>query len=274
MTNRCKHCATPYTDSQGVDGFCCPGCQQVYLLIQQEGLGDYYRLQDRVAEPLKDRAQTDLDAAAFHRTQTELEGEAESARAVFAIEGMSCMGCAWLIERLCANQVGLDNAEASLSSYSLRLEWRSAEFDLAALGAELMRFGYRLASQPRCDDEGARISPLALRLLLTAVFAGNALLLAAYQQFVATREDGGGMVGLLSLVCLCFTLMLGAAPFIMSVYRAAQIRRWHSDCFVVVLIIAFGGFAFSYGLSVGAFLLSWFILVLICARWLEHAAFR
>ena len=38
MTDRCKHCATPYTESSGVDGFCCPGCQQVYLLIQQEDL--------------------------------------------------------------------------------------------------------------------------------------------------------------------------------------------------------------------------------------------
>ncbi len=269
MTHRCQHCATPYAEGSGVDGFCCAGCQQVYMLIQSEGWEDYYRWQDRVAQPLKDRSLAEVDAAALRSAQVEVEQGGEVGLAVFKVEGMSCMGCAWLIERLCANQAGLSEAEASLSRYSLRLQWRSAEFDLAALASELLRFGYRLDSKPRSDREVARISSLASRLLLTTVFVGNAFLLAAYQQFVDSGVGSGNVVGLLSLVCLCFTLMLGSAPFIMSVYRAMQIRRWHSDWFAVALIVAFGFYAFRFGLSMGAFLESLFVLVLISARWVR-----
>jgi Cu2+-exporting ATPase len=226
MTHRCKHCATPYTEGSGVDGFCCAGCQQVYMLIQQEGLGDYYRLQDRVAQPLKDRELTDVGVSALRRAQAEVEAGAETARSVFEIDGMSCMGCAWLVERLANSQAGCVKAVASLSKHSLTLEWRSADFDLSALGSELFKFGYRMHPTPADPDVASPVSPLALRCLLTLVFSGNALLLAAYEQFaVPAAGERIELLGLLSLICLCFTLLLGAAPFFMSVYRATQIRR-------------------------------------------------
>ena len=294
MKHRCQHCATPYAEGTGVDGFCCAGCRQVYALIQDEGLEDFYRWQDRAAQPLKDRALAEVDAATFRLVQQQVEqqnehpkgvaeGAAEdtaeaaaeaAAQASFHVEGMSCMGCAWLIERLCANQPGLLPAEASLSTYSLRLQWRGSEFDLAALASELLRFGYRLDAKPVNEFEAARVSPLALRLILTALFAGNALLLAAYQGLVASGDGIESLVGLLSLGCLSFSLILGGAPFFMSGYRAAQIRRWHSDWLAVALIGLFGLFAFSLGLIYGAALTSWFVLLLIFARWLATSQFK
>jgi Cu2+-exporting ATPase len=269
MPHLCQHCATPYAKGSGVDGFCCAGCQQVYQLIQDEGLDDFYRWQDRAAQPLKDRSLAQVDTAAWQTAQREVEQGGVVNRAVFNTEGMSCIGCAWLIERLCASQAGVERAQVSLSTHSLRLQWRSAEFDLVALGSELLRFGYRLDAKHRTGDEVARISPLAWRLLLTSIFTGNALLLAAYEQFVDSGAGRGHMASLLSLVCLCFTLILGASPFILSAYHAAHIRRLHSDWVAVALIVAFGVYAFSHGLSIGASLLSLLVLVLIFSRWIS-----
>ncbi|MGZ0657304.1 heavy metal translocating P-type ATPase metal-binding domain-containing protein [Coraliomargarita sp. W4R53] len=281
MTDRCKHCATPYTESSGVDGFCCAGCQQVYLLIQQEGLGDYYRLQDRVAQPLKDRALTELDAMALRSAQLSVEAEADSGQATFEVEGMSCMGCAWLVERLAGSQAGLVQATASLSQHSLALTWRSADFDLSALGSELFKFGYRIHSTPKDPNATPRLSPLALRFLLTLVFTGNSLLLAAYDQFAVTAENERiALLGLLSLICLCFTLLLGAAPFFLSAYRAIQIRRLHSDWIPVLMIVGAATFVIfkclyaGLALSLACFVISLFVCVLIGARWLGALIFR
>ncbi|WPJ94774.1 heavy metal translocating P-type ATPase metal-binding domain-containing protein [Coraliomargarita algicola] len=275
MTTRCKHCATPFAESSGVDGFCCAGCRQVYQLIQQEGLGDYYRKQDRVAQPLKDRVLTDVDVQALRRSQSELESSAESVRAVFEVEGMSCMGCAWLIERLACNQASCSQAVASLSQHTLTLEWRRADFDLSALGSELFKFGYRMSSTPMAPAASSRLSPLALRFLLTLVFTVNAAILAAYQQFATSAVgEGGALLGLLSLICLCFTLLLGAAPFFLSSYRAIQIRRWHSDWVPVAMILALSALVayqciFSVlVLSLGCFWIASLVCVLIGARWL------
>lgn len=290
MAAICRHCSTPYRVDSGVDGFCCAGCREVYSLICEEGLGNYYRKQDRIAEPLKDRALLPVDHAAFKQTQSQIETMANPsafdpeqsshldpnerpaadgpAQAAFTVSGMSCMGCVWLIERLAERQPGSVSAQVSLTRQTLEIIWLPGQFNLVSLAEELLRFGYRLDAKPLAADDRPRFSPLALRTLLSLVFTGNALLLAAYSEVAPTVA----LAELLSLACLCFTVLLGAAPFFQSVYRAAQIRRWHSDLVPTLLILA-ALIYLSYQLIFGQFSLNWsvfaaclLISVLVSAR--------
>ncbi len=272
MLNLCRHCATAYIQDSGVGEFCCSGCQQVYLLIKDGGLGDFYRLQDRASLPVKDRRLDDIDIDALRAAQRRVESSGgESVEVVFEIQGMSCVACAWLSERLAKNQTGLIEATASLSRHTLTLHWKRGAFDLSELGLELFKFGYHLRSTPKDPRSEPRISPLFLRLLLSLVFTSNALLLAAFSEYVIRKDEFVTLLHLLSMACLCFTLLLGAAPFFLSAYRAAKIRRLHSDWLPVAMIIAsFGYFSFvdSVGFSLAVFLLSGLVCVLITARWL------
>jgi cation transport ATPase len=152
------------------------------------------------------------------------------------------------------------------------LHWKRGAFDLSTLGSELFKFGYRLRATPKDPRKEPRLSPLALRLLLSLVFTSNALLLAAFSEYVIPKDQFVTLLHLLSLTCLCFTLLLGAAPFFLSAYRAAKIRRYHSDWLAVAMILAsFGyfGFVASLGFSSAVFLLSGLVCVLITARWLS-----
>lgn len=272
MLNLCRHCATAYIQDSGVGEFCCSGCQQVYLLIKDGGMGDFYRLQDRASLPVKDRRLDDIDIDALRAAQRRVESSGgESVEVVFEIQGMSCVACAWLSERLAKNQTGLIEATASLSRHTLTLHWKRGAFDLSELGLELFKFGYHLRSTPKDPRSEPRISPLFLRLLLSLVFTSNALLLAAFSEYVIRKDEFVTLLHLLSMACLCFTLLLGAAPFFLSAYRAAKIRRLHSDWLPVAMIIAsFGYFSFvaSVGFSLAVFLLSGLVSVLITARWL------
>lgn len=272
MLNLCRHCATAYIQDSGVGEFCCSGCQQVYLLIKDGGLGDFYRLQDRASLPVKDRRLDDIDIDALRAAQRRVESSGgESVEVVFEIQGMSCVACAWLSERLAKNQTGLIEATASLSRHTLTLHWKRGAFDLSELGLELFKFGYHLRSTPKDPRSEPRISPLFLRLLLSLVFTSNALLLAAFSEYVIRKDEFVTLLHLLSMACLCFTLLLGAAPFFLSAYRAAKIRRLHSDWLPVAMIVAsFGYFSFvdSVGFSLAVFLLSGLVCVLITARWL------
>jgi cation transport ATPase len=273
MQKLCRHCATAYKQDSGVGEFCCSGCQQVYLLIKDGGMDDFYRLQDRASQPMKDRPLDNVAIDALSAAQQAVEsGADESVKAVFELQGMSCLACAWLSERLAKNQSGLIEATASLSRHSLALHWKRGAFDLSTLGSELFKFGYRLRATPKDPRKEPRLSPLALRLLLSLVFTSNALLLAAFSEYVIPKDQFVTLLHLLSLTCLCFTLLLGATPFFLSVYRAAKIRRYHSDWLAVAMILAsFGyfGFVASLGFSSAVFLLSGLVCVLITARWLS-----
>ena len=272
MLNLCRHCATAYIQDSGVGEFCCSGCQQVYLLIKDGGLGDFYRLQDRASLPVKDRRLDDIDIDALRAAQRRVESSGgESVEVVFEIQGMSCVACAWLSERLAKNLKGLIEATASLSRHTLTLHWKRGAFDLSELGLELFKFGYHLRSTPKDPRSEPRISPLFLRLLLSLVFTSNALLLAAFSEYVIRKDEFVTLLHLLSMACLCFTLLLGAAPFFLSAYRAAKIRRLHSDWLpVAMIIVSIGYFSFvdSVGFSLAVFLLSGLVSVLIAARWL------
>lgn len=272
MQHLCQHCATPYKLSEGIGEFCCAGCEQVYLLIKEGGMSDYYRLQDRASQPIKDRTLAEVDLVALAEAQRKLEDEShEAVKAVFEVQGMSCLACAWLVERLAANQPALVEAKASLIRHTVSLQWKRERFDLGKLGSELFKFGYRLGSTPKDPNNEPRLSPLALRCLLSLIFTVNALLLAVFSEFVIQSEDYATLLHLLSSVCVCFTLLLGAAPFLLSAYRSAKIRRLHSDWLPVLWIVASIGYlaltaSVSYMLS--NFLISTLVCVLIFARWL------
>lgn len=273
MSHVCKHCASPYDPKHSVGEFCCAGCQQVYTLIQEEGFNEYYQWQDRSAEPLKDRELSDLDWEVFQSIQVSVEGEGALAQLSLRLEGMSCMGCVWLVERLARKSKGLHQVEVSLSRHLITLQWRpGAGFDLAKLGQELLRFGYRLGADPMKAEHF--ISPLTLRCVLTSLFTGNALLLALFDQLVGALDSGGGMVDLLSLLCLVFSLLLGASPFVVSAVRSVQIRRWHSDWVPSCLLICGLIFVLSQMLLAGlslswaAFLECLLVWILVSARWL------
>jgi cation transport ATPase len=272
MQNLCRHCATAYTQDSGIGEFCCSGCQQVYLLIKDGGMGDFYRLQDRASPPVEGRRLDDIDVDALCATQLTVESRGgESFEAVFEIQGMSCVACAWLSERLAKNQTGLIEARASLSRHTLTLHWKRGAFDLSELGLKLFKFGYHLRSTPKDPGSEPRISPLFLRLLLSLVFTSNALLLAAFSEYVIRKDEFLTLLHLLSVACLCFTLLLGAAPFFLSAYRAAKIRRLHSDWLpLVMIVVSFGyfGFVASVGFSLAVFLISGLVCVLLATRWL------
>ena len=96
-------------------------------------------------------------------------------------------------------------------------------------------------------------------------------LLAAFSEYVIRKDDFVTLLHLLSVACLCFTLLLGAAPFFLSAYRAAKIRRLHSDWIPVVMIVVsvgYFGFVASVGFSLAVFLISGLVCVLLSARWI------
>lgn len=233
MHSTCLHCSTSYERDSDIEGFCCAGCREVYALIKDEGLSDYYRMQDRAADPVKDRILSEVDSEALSRAQANVEQGATSGKASFSIAGLSCMGCVWLIQRLSIRQAGVIRAEASLNERKLALEWLPGQFDLKVLAAELQRFGYHL--EPVALKGRSGVSSLGVRLGLCAIFTLNTGVLSAYQYYVGYTN---GLVQLLSLVCLSFVFILGAMPFFLTTFRALRIRRLHADILPASLISA------------------------------------
>ena len=268
---QCKHCGSRYRPGSGEGEFCCGGCEHVYRLIQVGGFGEYYSQQDRVGQPVRERPFGSLDLVAVYQLQKQGESGAECQIAVH-IKGMSCMGCAWLVEQLSIRRPGVRFAQVGLDSSLLSLGWQAGAFDLCALAEDLHKFGYRITGD--VPSAGYVVSPLAVRLGLTLVFSLNGLLLA----FAAATGIGGESLGqlynLLIVVCMLFTLFTGGMVFVQPGWGALQLRRLHSDVVPALLLLVLFALAMTSLFFAGPWILlaSLYFIVLpamMLARWLS-----
>lgn len=70
----CRHCGAPLTDPRLAEsGFCCSGCAYVYRLVNEHGLGAFYRIKDPVTVPADAAVFQPRDYSWLHAAQKDAE---------------------------------------------------------------------------------------------------------------------------------------------------------------------------------------------------------
>jgi Cu2+-exporting ATPase len=275
MEATCQHCGTPYRPREGTGVFCCSGCEQVYRLIRDEGLDEYYHLQDRVGRPLRESpfARNDLPWAPALQAEAEAVGAGSPAELRLRVGGMSCLGCVWLIERLARRSPGVHSARVQLEAHSMHLSWRAGALDLHALAQELQRFGYHV--EPFTGAISQPVSALAWRVLLCAVFTGNSLLLAIPQLMELDAFVYVDLFFLLSLLFAGLSFAVGGALLILSAWRALWRLRFSFDVLAGATVICFLLLAvvvplFHSGMELQPWKFSACVFLLLLGQWLRR----
>lgn len=268
---QCKHCGSRYLQGKGQGEFCCAGCEHVYAMIRESGLGDYYVWQDRAGRPVGLYHSLAVDHVSINQLQKQAEN-APVCKIAVGVQGMSCLGCAWLIEQLARRHQGVLSSRVALNSNRLALEWKRGDFDFCQLADELGQFGYRITSD--AGALGRVISPLAMRLLLTLVFSLNGMLLSLAA--VAGIGPAGlyQLYNLLIAACLVFAQLIGGSLFFGPAWRGLLLRRLHSDAVPALVLLILFVLALSSLFSPGRMLFAslYFILLpaMVFARWLAE----
>jgi P-type Cu2+ transporter len=90
------------------------------------------------------------------------------------LEGISCVGCVWLVEKLFSRHPGAIRAAAHPASGRLHLEWLPGKCELEPFLRELCQFGYVAAPAATGGGDHER-RRLAARLGLCGAFALNTM---------------------------------------------------------------------------------------------------
>ncbi|MGB1128319.1 MAG: heavy metal translocating P-type ATPase metal-binding domain-containing protein [Opitutales bacterium] len=271
MHKACKHCGIRYVRSEGQGAFCCSGCESVYESIRAGGYGDYYRRQDRVGRPVDAGALKAKDFVLAKQLQAQTPVLDGICQAVVGVQGMSCMGCVWLIEQLAKRASGVVHAKVALDSNQLSLEWKAGHFDLVDLAREMQRFGYRMTA----TVSGFMLPSLTIRLLLTLLFSFNGLLLTFADLSGVGAPYMGQFYMLLTVACMVFALLTGGTLFLVPAWRGLQFRRIHSDLLpsLAMLVPAvWACYAFYVDAITNYAALLFFVMlpVMVFARWLAQ----
>ncbi len=236
----CTHCGTQFTPAEITAEFCCAGCQFVHHLIEEEGLDRFYELKgsERLM-PASAAVLLPVDATWAEAVQIEAEsraGEGRLAEARFDLQGISCVGCVWLIEAVFEKAPGAGRCLVNVQRGEISLSWMTGQFDLPGFIARLRQFGYSLA-----PHTGRAVVPSAsgLRLGLCGGLMLNAM------AFTLPRYLGmeasfplAGVFELVAALSATISLLAGGSYFIQRAWAAVRLRRLHLDVPIAAGILA------------------------------------
>lgn len=237
----CKHCGISFQPSATQNDFCCSGCEHVYQLIKTSGLDEYYERQDQIGRPLGPRPFKSHDFNWAGHMVSELESSPTPPYASFQIEGLTCMGCVWLVQRLALRENSILFAKCSLQTNTLKLTWKKGQSNLPALFAQLESFGYLIRSTSHRPN---KLSAQSWATLLCSVFGLNTLLLSL-PEILQRETPYNALLHLASLVFILLSTIVAVTQLVQRYRRAFAQKHTIALFFKSMLLIAIGAFVIT-----------------------------
>lgn len=244
--NSCQHCGAPVAGER----FCCHGCATAHALLESCGLGAHAALrQAAVAAGTAPRPVPRIapetagwaDPAFMQRIGAPLADGTWSIS--WAVEGMHCPACTWVLERLPFLDPGVRRAEVDLGRGVLRTVHDPAMTDPARLAALAATLGYRLRPWAGAGEDARRQSAsraLALRAAVAFACAVGAMQVAMN---LAAGELTGDLDPLFRRVFGLGALLLALPagtwavwPWWRALPLALRTGRWSLDATAAVVV--------------------------------------
>jgi Cu2+-exporting ATPase len=276
--HHCHHCGTPLvTERTRESGFCCTGCAYVHRLVHEHGLEGYYKIRDTAVAPVDQVVFQPRDYAWLAELQADAEKAPGTPTLTLEVQGISCAGCVWLIEKVFHQQKGALGIETDAQLGRMRLRWTRGEFDAPGFARALQSFNY-LAGPPGEEPPVPESRRLVRRVGLCAAFAMNIMLFALPTYFgMEATFRYAHLFSTLAMVLATLSLLTGGSYFLGRAWQSLRSGVLHIDLPIAVGIL--GSYAGSfYGWAAGREeyvyfdFVGTFILLMLIGRWAQVAA--
>jgi Cu2+-exporting ATPase len=249
--------------------------------LSDNELTRFYELKgDTAVPPVGSKAFTETEVAPLiaELRRTEAGSEAPVAHTRFSLEGISCIGCVWLVEAIFQRQNGSVRIRIDPRASAIEIHWQREHFNIAAFAQELQQIGYRLSlySEDPTAKSGSR--QITQRLGLCGFFLMNTMLftLPAYlgmggEFFLAP------LFQLLGAAFATFSLIIGGGYFIQRAWQAARNRVLHIDLPIAAGLLtgytgSLIGWATGYIHLIYFDFVATFVFLMLLGRWLQEVA--
>ncbi len=196
----CVHCGLAtacLSDADPSTVFCCSGCRGAYELIHGWGLEDYYALRDQVgsgnvAAAMGEKSRYDaFDSNAFLGASARRIGSDTMATAEFAVHGLHCAACAWLIENAATRTPGWQLARVKMSDHTLKVIFDPKRIVMSDIARLMDRLGYEIAPLSAKRNDHFRLENR--RMLVQIAIAGFCAMNAMWIAIALYAGDASGV---------------------------------------------------------------------------------
>lgn len=244
---RCDHCHLEYDTSflikdeslKEAHYFCCKGCQGVFHLLHQEGLGAFYAKKGEVTL-VPPRAERDdlerFDVESFlSKYVKENDGFCEIA---LIIEGIHCSACVWLNEKVLSKQEGIVEVSINYTSHKAKVVWDPSSIKLSKIIETIRAIGYN--AYPYDPKSGEERATAARReyysKLLVGIFATMNVMWIAIAQyagyFTGMQDNIKNILNFAAFVLATPTLFYTGSVYFKGAYYSFKHRYVSMDTLV------------------------------------------
>lgn len=276
----CAHCGTPFTPRED-EVYCCHGCHYVSEFLEDNKFTRFYDLKgSTTVPPVGSKAFRAVATEALEAVlrETEYATEQPVVIAKFSVEGISCIGCVWLIEAIFKRQDGSAAARIDARTGTVELAWQRGHFDLPEFARALQRIGYRLMVFQKDDSRPRESRQITYRIGLCGFFLLNTMLFT----LPGYLGMGGGfflapLFQLLGALFATLSLGVGGSYFIHRAWQAARNKVLHIDLpiasgLIVAYLGSLVGWATGYTNLIYFDFVATFVFLMLVGRWLQEVA--
>ena len=250
-TKECDHCREEIVhefkliQSESEKYFCCNGCLSVYQILISTGLEDYYKLHagEKTTGPAQiiDSTFSYLDEKEFVEKYYRIEDGHYLFK--FFIEGVHCVACLWLLEKLARFNVGVISSKLNMATSVIEIKI-DLQYSLANIALQISKLGYR-PHPILVDSDVEELTKKEDRKSLMQIgvafaCAGNIMLysLAVYNGAEGFFKD---YFHLFTFICAIPVLFYSAVPFYKNAYYSLKTKEPSIDVPIAsALITGFG----------------------------------
>jgi heavy metal translocating P-type ATPase len=256
-SQNCVHCKEPIIvpSSLKIDGeeilFCCNGCKTVYEILHTQGLENYYKLKKNSGSEkstpirLSNEKYIYLDSDDFLNKYSNSTDSIVSLR--FYLEGVHCVACLWLIEKIPELIPELVSSQLNMSK-SVVTVTGIKDIKFSKVAKLLEQLGYRPHPIMESEDidylNKIEDRKMMIKIAIAFACAGNVMLLSSS---IYTGAEGvfKEYFRVTSFIVSLPVVLFSAIPFYKTAFSALRNRKVSIDIpivFAIILVMVSGAF--------------------------------
>lgn len=221
--------------------FCCNGCKMVYEILQENGLNNYYNIENTPGvKPVSSHSKYDfLENEELANTFYDFKDD-EYVKVTLFLPQIHCSSCVWLLENLSKLNKGILNSEIHFTKKEAYISYNPNLISLYELAHLLEKIGYPPAFEKQEKRTQSKLQKsFFVKLGITGFCFGNIMLLS-FPEYLGV-DNRGEWLGVLFQICIFILalpiLFFSAFDYLKSGYKSLKTKHINIDVPISVGII-------------------------------------
>lgn len=260
----CYHCGVTCANTKiSIDDkiFCCDGCKLVYEIINENGLCNYYEIQNhpglsQVKAVRNDKYAYLDDEAIAQKLYTFTDGN--NTVVTFYIPGVHCSSCMWLLEHMHKINPAITDSRLNFTKKEVTIRFRRKDIGLRKVVELLTTLGYEpyISLEETNKEKKTSYDKKRIYKLGVAGFCFGNIMLMSFPEYLGNNDVEAQYANLFRILNLVLSLPVffyAASEFFTNAWAGLKQKMLNIDApIALALLITFSRSLYEIGMGTGA----------------------